>query len=356
MPVVQLFPWIVLLLLTMSIPQLSKKSMTLLFIIISIFSCFRYGVGWDYYNYIMVIEEGGWMIERTEYLMRQLEYFVQFVGYPQLFFIITALIINYCFFTTIDRYSQDKQLSVVLFLCLPVFFLSSLITIRFSLAVTLIFYAYRYVHKNIYIYLLFIIISLFIHKASFIAVLAIPFLYGWIRLNLQINIIVFVICFCIGGFLNMSSSFSDMATFVLTQSGFLSETFEESMNYFDRDSGGFSRSPLLYAAINICNLIWYNRLTNNNSDDESKLYITMYNLGCSVMFLFSFEATMASRLAQVFMVYLLLLCPSYNRFKIAKNVIIMIAIIAYLFQLSIHASHPDFEGRWNCFLPYRFAF
>lgn len=82
----------------------------------------------------------------------------------------------------------------------------------------------------------------------------------------------------------------------------------------------------------------------------------MYNLGCSVMFLFSFEATMASRLAQVFMVYILLLCPSYNRFKMAKGVILLIAVVAYFFQLSIQASHPDFEGRWNCFLPYRFAF
>jgi hypothetical protein len=138
--------------------------------------------------------------------------------------------------------------------------------------------------------------------------------------------------------------------------GFLSETFEDSMLYFDSEGGGFSRSPLLYASINICNLIWYNKLTNNDSDEKSKLYITMYNLGCSVMFLFSFQATMASRLAQVFMVYILLLCPSYNRLKMAKSVIFVIAVVAYFFQLSIQGSHPDFSGRWNCFLPYRITF
>lgn len=356
MPIDQLFPWVILLLLTMSIPHLSKKGMTIFFIIISIFSCFRYGVGWDYFNYIMVIEEGGWMIERTEYLMRQLEYFVQYVGYPQLFFIITALIINYCYLATIDKYSREKTLSAVLFLCLPVFFLSSLITVRYSLAVALIFYAYRYVHTNIYIYLLFVVMAFFNHRASIIAVLAIPFLYGIVRFNFRTNLIVFVICFCVGFFLNISSSISELFTLLLAQMGFLSETFEDSMLYFDSEGGGFSRSPLLYASINICNLIWYNKLTNNDSDEKSKLYITMYNLGCSVMFLFSFQATMASRLAQVFMVYILLLCPSYNRLKMAKSVIFVIAVVAYFFQLSIQGSHPDFSGRWNCFLPYRITF
>ena len=58
---IALFPYIGLLLLTLLIPQFvnnKKRYMVFLFLVFFMFSGFRYGVGWDFFNYLHIIERG----------------------------------------------------------------------------------------------------------------------------------------------------------------------------------------------------------------------------------------------------------------------------------------------------------
>lgn len=355
MIIIDLLPYILLLLLTLFIPKVSRKYMFWLFVIFLFFSGCRYGVGWDYFNYTKAMEEGGWMISRIEFLVRQLELFCYHYKTPQLFFFVTSLIILSCYFFVISKESANPTLSFFTFLCLPIFFLSSLSIIRFSLAVSLWLLAYYYVERDKkLVYFALIIASFFVHRAAAFGLLTVPFVLGRIKFSMKTNIIVFVACFIVGKVLG---SFTFISSVLVNLLGIFQDEEVIVSNYLvDRGGSGFSRTPYVYAVINLIVLLSSKELITSSKNERMATYITLFNLGCSTMFLFSFDETFGSRLAQFFMIYLLFIVPYFKKKSIQIYMLVSIFLFVFVFQLTLRGVHPDFYGRLNCYLPYRLFF
>lgn len=354
MLIYDLFPYILLWLLIVSFSIIKPKgnvSFAVLGLILILFSGLRYGVGWDYFNYVNTIESGGWGIERLEYISRQIALLAQKFHIPQLYFIINSfLTILFCFLA-IKKSSVANNISFLFFFCIPIFFLTSLVTVRFSLSVAFLFYAFTCFPKKWYMYATSIFIAVLLHKAAFFSILVIPFLYGF-RLSLKWNIIIFIICVIVG---TLFSTFSlNYLKLIMNLFGSSNDFLGGVQGYLiDTGGKGFSKSPLMYAVINICNFFLYRRVCSSKSDE---LYITLYNIGCSFMFLFSFDSTFAARIGQFFMIYIILLAPSYRFEKLLQIIVYMIIFFSFFYQLCIAGYHPDFIGRRNCFLPYQLCF
>lgn len=348
-------PYYLILLLTFILPKFykSNKYVYTLFSVYVLFVCFRYGVGWDYFNYSDTIIAGDWRLERLEYLIRQIGLFCHKLQNSQLFIAITGFLTLLLFMYTIVKQSHNVYISIIVFICLPMFFLGSLTTIRYSLAVAVLFLSYNFVNKNKLITLILVTIAFLIHKSSILYIFTLPFLMGKIEISKNINIMIFAVCYTLGTFFPTINFIKILIENVPEINLFLEES--SYIGYIENSaSGGFSRSPYLYAFINILNFVNYNTLCKDNYSEQNKIYITLYNLGCSLMFILSFDQTISSRVSQFFMLSIILLFPQYNKLKISKYIIYIILIFSFTYQISIKGNHSDFIGRTNCYIPYTF--
>ena len=356
MLVIDLLPYIFLLFITLVLPKIIKKNYTLILGVIYVLFCgFRYGVGWDYFNYIFTISEGGWYITRMEFVVRQIALFSHSLENSRIFFIITSLLITLFFFKTISKLSLVPRDSIFVYLCLPVFFISSLTTIRFSLAVAFLFYATVYVNRNWLFYFVFFVLAVLSHKSAVIGIIVVPFISGKITINRFWNILIFVLCFGFSHFYSFSTSVSVILSYIGRYLDGVSDIAEQGLNYLNNaDSSGFSKSPYMYAFINVFNLVFYNRIIQKDRSEVGQ-YITLYNLGCCIMFIMSFDQVFASRLAQPFLIYIMLLAPYYRCLKDLRYFVYFVCVFVFLFQLSVRGSHADFMYRRNCYLPYKIS-
>lgn len=353
-----LLPYVILLLLTFFIPfTMGRKNYILfLFFVFFVFTGFRYGVGWDYFNYLLTVEEGGWRINTSEYLIRKLELFCYNHKTPQLFFIVTSFCTILCYFITITKESKNPSASIIAFLCFPVLFLSSLVTIRFSLAVAIVFLSYYYVHNKRYlIYFFLLVVAFFVHKAALFAILTIPFFIFKISFNLRTNLIILIVGFVFGILFNSFSFFSNL------DFSFFSDIGLENVNqgieiYMTENSSGFSRTPFLFAIMDVVILISLSKDAKQNGNDPLGFLMTMFNIGCSITFLFAFNPTLASRVGQFFLCFFVLIVPYLKKGSIQQVVVYSILCFVYFYQLVLPGFHPDFVGRINCWLPYRMNF
>ncbi|MBR3412745.1 MAG: EpsG family protein [Bacteroidales bacterium] len=355
---INLLPYITLLLLAFFVPFLTgrKFHITFLFFILFIFAGFRDEVGWDYFNYLLTMEDVGWRIANTEFLMRQLELFCYNHGTPRLFFVVTSFLTVLCYFMTIAKESRNPSASIIAFLCFPVLFLSSLVTIRFSLAVAIVFLSYHFLSNKRYLwYLVLLVAAFFVHKAALFAVFTMPFLVLHISFNLRTNLVILFLSYLFGILFNSFTFFSSIDFTFLNEFGFEDIT-QGIETYMVESSRGFSRTPYLYALVDIIILLSYNGKAKQNGDDPLGLYITMFNIGCSITFLFTFNPTFASRIGQFFLCFFVLIVPYLKRGSVQQVVIYSILIFVYVYQLVLPGFHPDFIGRVNCWLPYRMNF
>ena len=393
MILIDLLPYIGLLLLTLLIPFFvndKKKYMFFLFLVYFVFCGFRYGVGWDYYNYLNVIEYGGWRFEKTEFLVRQLDIFCEKNGFTQFFFVATSFVIILFFFLMFAKESENPAVSVFVFLCIPTFFLNSLTLVRYFLAVSTVFLACHYGYKKQYIlYFSLLFVAFLFHRAAVFGLVTVPFVLMKKDFGLATNLIIFIFCFVLGTIIGSFSFMSSVFDY-LSGTSLFGDLFESGEQYMkDTGNANFSRTPYVFALINLINLFSF-YLNNNisfpaneqnedeqnedeqyedeqneddqNEDDQSESsqrlghFVTMYNIGCSLMFLFSFNAVFSNRLSLVFTIFLTLVVPLYKNKPIAKMAVYSICIFVFFYELTIKASHPLFIGRQNCWLPYMMNF
>lgn len=367
MILVGLLPYIALLLLTLLIPWFVNKKeyankkayMFILFLIFFVFSGFRYGVGWDYFNYIDIIEYGGWRMEKVEFLVRQLDYFCENHGYTQFFFVATSFVIILFVFMMFSKESENPAVSVFIFLCIPTFFLNSMTIVRYFLAVSMTFLSCHYGYKKKYILYFGLLFAAFLcHKAALFGLITVPFVLLKKSFSFTTNLIIFIVCFVFGAIIGSFTVIRSVFTVIL-DSALFSDTdiFESGERYlFDMGNANFSRTPYVFALINFINLFAFQIKSQKESNQQLSHFVTMYNIGCSLMFLFSFHVTFANRLSVMFTIFLTLIAPFYKNKSVAKTAVYAICLFVFFFELTIRASHVDFIGRLNCWLPYRMNF
>lgn len=360
MILVDLLPYIGLLLLTVLVPLFVKNKKTymfFLFLLFFVFCGFRYGVGWDYFNYANTIKNGGWRIERTEFLVRQLNIFCENHGYAQFFFVATSFFIILLFFLMFYLDSRAPVISVFVFLCIPTFFLNSLVLIRYFMAVSAVFLSLHFGYKKQYIpYFALLLVAFLCHRASVFGLITVPFVLLKKEFSFKTNLILFITCFVLGTVVGSFSLFSSVFSFFADTSLF-GELFESGEQYV-QDTGGanFSKTPYVFALINLINLFTFHKNNQNESAPLLGHYVTMYNIGCSLMFLLSFNAIFANRLSLFFTIFLTLIVPFYKKNTLPQAALYTIFLFVFFYELTIKASHPLFIGRQNCWLPYTMNF
>lgn len=334
-----------------------RKASYYLFFILFLFSALRYDVGWDYWNYRIAIEDNDYYnIVRYEWLEQQLAFLCQKLNFPQLFFIVNSYLTFLFLYLGINKQSTNYSISYLTYLCIPIFFFSGFAVVRFSLALSVIFWAYSFLLDKKPLHFIFVlIVTFFIHKSSLIALLLIPLYY--FPLNRTINIGVFVASLFISSTNVISSLLNN--NFLMAMS-----VADDFKNYAEggEDFGGFHKLPLLFCFINGFNLLFYEKLLNNKEDDEKKklsFYISVYNIGCCIMLFFADNATLSSRLSAYFEISMVLILALYIQTKdvkfnvTTKSIINIILITLFIFQLTINNYNGDDLNRWSTFLPYR---
>lgn len=352
-----LLPYVALLFMTVVIPKLFEKKayMHLLFLIFFVFCGFRYGIGWDYFNYCETLELGGWRIEKSEFLIRQLEYFCEKFGFVQFFFVATSFFTILFFFLMISKESENPGVSVFVYLTMAMFFFHSMTTIRFTLAVAIGFFACYFGYKKQYLpYFAFLFLSLLTHKAAVFGVLTIPFVLTRMKFGFAMNMTIFLVSFVLGTIIGSFSIISGLFNNLINSNEFLYELLSDAESYMvEENTTGFSRTPYIFATINLINLLSCRQFATTDDSGRFEHYVTMFNIGCSLTFLFSFQGTFASRLSQFFMCFILLIVPFYKKNSVQQILLYSIFLFVFFYQLTIKTYHPDFIGRINCWLPYR---
>lgn len=359
MILIDLLPYIALLLLTVFIPKLFDKKvyMFLLFLIFFVFCGFRYGVGWDYFNYLQTLDSVRG-IEKTEFVVRQLEWFCYNHHLTQFFFVATSFLTILFFFLMISKESVNPGVSVFVYLTMAMFFFHSMTTVRFTLAVSIGFFACYFGYRKKYIlYFAFLFLSFLTHKAAVFGILTIPFVLTEMKWGFATNMTIFLVSFVVGIVLGSFSFISSMFNSLIYSNEFFYSMLGDAESYMvEKETTGFSRTPYIYATINLINLLSCRKLALSDTNGKFEHYATMFNVGCSLTFLFSFQGTFASRLSQFFMCSILLIVPYYKKLSVQQILFYSIFLFGFFYQLTIKAYNPDFAGRLNCWLPYRMNF
>ena len=321
------------------------------FIVLSLFAGLSYDIGWDYLAYRDAIVYGD--IERFEYFERVLMQWSQ--NMPQLFFLVNHTLIVGLTMWTINRYSSDKFLSILVFICFPFQFLFGLSTIRAAVVVSMIFFGYNYFLKerNQPIWFIAVVaLGFFVHKASPIGLLFL--LIHYLKIGRLGNLVILLLSF-----------FTTFINIDLTGLAFLDEVgaFEgisDQLDYYaDSDYGGGTMIHYCFFALSLIGILFYKRIANNKN---ATIYLTMITVGYFISMLFQGSATFSSRFSRIFYIFCILLIPEYlslfpkNIRKISRGIVICILIALLLYQLSINNYTGYTPDRVSTYWPYRTVF
>jgi len=146
-------------------------------LVVLAFSAGRYGVGWDfwaYYDTIVYYRDTNIMM-RGEMLTIHLIKLAQSMNNPQLYFVINSAICVILLVITIKRYICNAWLSLILFVCFPLFYLNSFSVIRNFTAIAIVFYGTKYIYDQRFIgYVCSVLVAALFHKS---ALVALPFYF-----------------------------------------------------------------------------------------------------------------------------------------------------------------------------------
>lgn len=151
------------------------------FIFIWFITVFRYNVGYDYpiYYEYLINYQNNWAIKKFELIPRIILKVALYLHSPLFFFICINTIILFLFFKSIYEDAEYKFFSLLIFLTL--FYLTSLSAIRQWLALSIIFYSYKYIKKKELLkYFICIIIAGNCHTTAFIAIV-LYFLFNYTK-------------------------------------------------------------------------------------------------------------------------------------------------------------------------------
>ena len=356
MILLQLFPYLLLLLIVwvISISTNIRKASFILISLLAFFVGCRYSVGWDYWNYTSLIQNADYGLERFEWIPRQLGFFAHEIKFPQLYFLVVGFFSMFFSIKALKRLSDDFPISIYIFLTFPLFFLTSLVIDRFFLALSIMVYCSTFLikEKKIVPFFIGLFIAFNIHVASLFAILFI--IPCFVHVSNKVNIVFFAFSFVLNSI--VIDLFIPNLSLLIGASDVFSSNAESFVKYAETgSSSGMNKIPIVFYTINVINLLCYKQLFPTN-DERLNIYLSIFNIGCCLMQLFSFEQNMASRFSVFFLLYICLIVPYYKRVKNYRCIFYLLGLALYIYALTVNASHPDFVGRRNCYLPYNFFF
>ncbi|MCR1849917.1 EpsG family protein [Paeniclostridium sordellii] len=312
--------------------------MILSLIIIWGFSAFRYNIGWDYQAYYNTIKYGieTNIVSNNEYITIFLVKLAQNLKITNIYFVINSFICIFFIGKTVRKYSRDFWVSIVFFICFPLFFLNSLSVIRIFSAIAITFYGLRYIKENkFYKYLLIVIIASLFHKSATIAIIF--YFVKNIKFSRKKLIIILILLPFVGNILN-TIVFKFMPKYAVY-------TNESSIQ-----EG--TKAIFIFMLIEVFICIFKEKLTNLNK--EINLYNNIYLVGLSIYLMFSNQGTMGHRLSLYGTIYSLLLIPEILLIFKSKKDRALVKILIY--TLCILMFLYTIQGGKTTYLPYKTIF
>ncbi|MGF6906982.1 EpsG family protein [Fusobacterium sp. PH5-44] len=351
-------------------PVLFKKKYRnfVCFFILFIFMSLRFNVGWDYRWYYPLGEKieflkysifinkseslsimNGqfdkylWNYARLEFLNKILYNIVWYMKKPQL------IIILYSFFSLFflkkGLNNLNKKGTVVyawiFFFCFPLFFFKYVSIMRQAVAVSIVFYSYKFIigrSLKKFLFCIFIA-SLFHSSAKYMLVI---YLFNYINLNQIILVIMFIFSF-----------FSKSIILFLVERISLFNKYHLYMSGAHR--GGGEKIYYIIILIGIFIILFWNKLVS--IDFKNKKIIEIFFTGCCLYIGLNGVGHMGMRSSIYLLIFLLYLIPDI--FKISKNKGKLLKIsfgMVMLFLLNINLYLDKSNNGRTEFVPYRAFF
>lgn len=306
-------------------------------IIIFLFSAFRFNVGWDYSAYYNTIEYGVRtnIMNNEEFATIFLVELAKKIEFTNLYFFINSLITLAMLFITIKKYSTDYWLSIIMFVCFPLFYLNSFSVIRTFTALGITFGAFEFiVEKKPMKYAACILIATLFHKSSVIAI-SLYFLQ-FIKIRTRHIGVFFALMPLLRGFVNYL-----ILTYFPQYAFYTQET--------EIQEG--TRAIFIFLLIGVVSLIFRKAIVKN--DDSADIYLNIFYFGLAIYLMFFDQGTMGHRLSLYGTIYSLLLVPKIvsvfdNRTKLILRCIIYFGLLV-MFLLTIQNGELTY-------IPYRTIF
>ena len=259
----------------------------LMFWILFIFSAIRYGIGYDYFNYCNIIENGG----NLEPLSNLFIECARFLSCNQVFFILNSFCVIFPIYYVSKYNSLDPCLSMLTYYLFPILFLESLGIVRNASAYSAIFLSYHFlVRRNYLVSIICIVGAGLFHDSGYIGfILLIVYL---VPMNRKVCIGLFCIAF-------ISSDY--IATFIQDfEYDEKSVLLLKMLSYIERSEQQGQFMKYIIILLNILNLFYWNKLRQGNSEYENLLKLV--NCGACIWVLFSFDRTLSLRLSSYFLI------------------------------------------------------
>ena len=247
----------------------SKFIFITLTIILIFFSSFRYDVGMDYLTYYELVSNYSneyttdlnhiYKFELAHGLIINFLFFIfddRFLVFCIYIFLISTFTIT-CFVIFINRFSDDRYLSLFIFMAFPIFYLSSFNAVRMFSAVSLFYVSLKYIKQRHFLkYAMVCIMCIFLHKVS---IIILPLYYFLNRIITVPQYLFILFAVSLFPFYNI------ILKFLFTYSGLPLFYFLESENSINPLSAIFflfSFILILLFKIKSINIIKYNLFLN----------------------------------------------------------------------------------------------
>ncbi len=302
-----MLPFVFIFLLCLANTRINtRESNYFTIIVLILFSGLRYQVGYDYDAYLGIMKyPTDWSINRLEPFERFLiKYCVQTKFY-QLFFIVNSFITIWCIWGGLNNLKKcgtitNISISILIFLTAPLMFLQSFSIVRHWTALSIVFYGSTWLLRGKMLnFIICIILSTTCHSVGWIGLLYYPLCK--FKISLRLNVIAIIICLTCGEVFK-----GYLLSHITGTDNLLINLF---IRYIQSDEGetGLTKIPYVFLAFDI--IFLYIRKFKYN--DIYQQFSTIYNAGCCLMFLLSFQTTISLRFSTLFLVYIIVAIPYF---------------------------------------------
>ena len=333
--IIDLFPYILLFILFILVGKNNMKSTIKAkraFIVILLFDCLRYGVGYDYLGYVNAVYNQTQFYDMDQYTepLSQVLLYIAHCTHYQVFFILSSFLTLFPIYLFCKKHSLDPYLSLFVYLCFPFFFLSGTSVIRNAIAYSMVIMALYYLLKNRIIFaILFNIIAIGFHNSAFVGLLIYPIYY--LNFGRKDAIIIYIISITISSLIVTKFSFL-----------FSGLSFYWKLEHYSEDveSGG-QTITFVINFICIVMLFFWDKI--KKYDNSSPLYLRLAIVGVCIWNIFMpLNSHMADRFSTFFFIYFIILFPSlvYSfRNQVIRKLSVTFFILIFLstFVISINA-------------------
>lgn len=300
--------------------------------ILTLIAAIRYDVGSDYSSYYTMLNESILIgFERFEPLSLLICIVSIITGKPELFFIISSIIIYPLVFYAFKKYSVHPSLSLIIYVGL--FYPISLSIVRQAIAVSICLFGYKYIIEKSFIkYTLCIIIAVLFHYSAFVALSIYPLL-NWIKLKNVILILAILL------------PVSNILFSILHNLGLYSNYLD---NLSDFTGGKLNMFIRIMIFVSFFLIIKYKGYT-----DYEKRMLSVLLVGLVIPFILG--PSMGERLGYYFFMYFCYAIPILLRNKRINKTLIYSLFFVLFFLATIYYT-SNIQGQASAYTPYRTIF